>query len=120
MPALPSPPCGTEQMWSGDIVSQPAPRQGMTAYRVWGGDSAQQGAWLTPVLPASSTEARELLSLPPANAATFVSTVRIPPGTWLQSGIAAPAFGQPGGGQQIQLLERIPAHSFGPGVKLPQ
>lgn len=119
MRALPAPPPGSQQMWHGVITSGPVPRGGMTAYRVWGGASMQLGAWLTPALPASSHTARNSLALPPpGNTAAFVSTVRIPEGTWFQHGSAAPAFGQPGGGQQTLLLERIPSHSFGPGVKL--
>jgi hypothetical protein len=106
-------------MWRGVITSGPVPSGGMVAHRVWGGASAQHGAWLTPTSPTSSGSARSILALPSGNTAEFVSAVNIPGGTWIQYGTAASAFGQPGGGQQIQLLERIPGHSFGPGMPLP-
>ena len=91
----------------------------MTKYRVWGGKAAQAGEWLTPVLPASAVQARAALALPSQNAAAFVSEVTVPAGTQIQVGTAGAAFGQPGGAVQVQLLQRIPASSFGAGVPLP-
>ncbi|HEY1933180.1 MAG TPA: hypothetical protein VGG99_14290 [Acetobacteraceae bacterium] len=108
-----------QQVWHGPIASGAVAAGGVTLYRVWGGASAQQGAWLTPTVPAASSVARSMLALPSGNNAEFVSAVRVPEGTWIQIGIVAPAFGQPGGGAQIQLLERIPLNRFGPGVRLP-
>ena len=64
-------------------------------------------------------EARSLLALPSQNTAEYVSEVRIPAGTQIQYGVAAGAFNQPGGGIQIQLLDRVPASNFGPGKALP-
>jgi hypothetical protein len=90
----------------------------MTAYRVLGGDSAQAGSWLSPIPFESQSAARSLLSLPPGNTAEFLSTVQIPAGTQIQFGRAASAFGQAGDGFQIQLLERIPGSSYGPGIPL--
>lgn len=92
---------------------------GTIAYRIWGGATARHGTWLTPIRPMSRRAARGTLSLPPGNSAEFVSVVRIPEGVRLQFGTAAAAFGQPGRGPQIQLLERIPMHMFGPGMPLP-
>jgi hypothetical protein len=60
-----------------------------------------------------------MLSLPPGNAANFISEVNIPAGTQIQFGQAAGGFGNTGGGMQIQLLGRIPTSSFGPGVPFP-
>ena len=88
-------------------------------YRVWGGDSQKVGAWLTPFRPIDATSARRELALPPNNSARYVSGVLIPAGTRVQIGIAGPAFGQPGGALQVQLLERIPSSNFGPGEILP-
>jgi hypothetical protein len=88
-------------------------------YRVWGGDSAQAGEWLTQIEPLSSASARAGLALPPGNLATFVSQVLVPAGTRVQVGLAGAAFGQPGGWLQLRLLERIPLESFGKGVPLP-
>lgn len=119
MLALPAPPPGTQQSWEGPISSGTAPPGGTIAYRVWGGRSGLLGAWLTLSMPKSSIAAIRQLALPPGNAADRVSIVRVPEGTRLQFGRVAPAFGQPGGGSQIQLLERIPSHRFGPGYPLP-
>jgi len=38
--------------------------------------------------------------------------------TRYQIGKAAPAFGQPGGGSQVFLLDKIPLKNFEPGIKL--
>jgi filamentous hemagglutinin len=118
--ALPAPPAGTVQAWSGSITAGTVPDGGMTAYRIWGGGSTQAGSWLSPIPLESTSAAQSLLALPPANAAEFISTVQIPGGTQIQFGTAASAFGQTGGGIQIQLLQRIPLSSFGPGVPLPK
>ena len=67
----------------------------------------------------SSAAAREGLALPPENAAMFVSKVTLPAGVRMQVRTAGPAFGQPGGWAQAQLLERIPLSSFGKGEALP-
>ncbi|MBD0417573.1 hypothetical protein [Oryzicola mucosus] len=116
--ALPAPPVGTQAAWGSIIYAGAVPANGLTAYRVWGGGAFQQGSWLSPIAPSSSSAARSMLSLPPQNAASFLSEVTIPAGTRIQYGSAAPAFGQAGGGTQIQLLERIPSASFGSGVPL--
>jgi hypothetical protein len=87
-------------------------------YRVWGGVADQVGAWLTPTMPTSADAVTAELSLPPSNLATYVSEVNVPAGTQFQMGVAGPGFGQAGGGLQVQLLERIPISSFGPGIPL--
>ena len=104
--------------WAGRIVAGET-QTTMTMYRVWGGEAKQAGEWLTSLRPASAAEARAGLALPPGNAASFVSEVTVPAGTQVQVGTAAAAFGQTGGAIQMQLLERIPASAFGPGVPLP-
>jgi len=58
------------------------------------------------------------LALPPVNSAEYVSEVLVPAGTRYQIGTAASAFGQPGGGVQVLLLDRIPAANFGPGTPI--
>jgi Tuberculosis necrotizing toxin len=89
---------------------------GQFAYRLWGGGTPQRGKFLAPNLPASKAEAISTLALPPKNTAENLSTVYLPEGTQIQSGNAAKAFGQPGGGKQIQLLQEIPDGWFGPGM----
>lgn len=74
------------------------------------------GSFLTGAPPASADQAVAGLALPPANTAEFIQEVMVPAGTRLQSSIASPAFGQPGGMLQFELLERIPIKNFGEGV----
>jgi RHS repeat-associated protein len=116
--ALQAPASGTVQAWSGKITAGAVPEGGMTAFRIWGGESVEAGSWLSPIAPESSSAARDLLALPSGNTAEFISPVQIPAGTHIQFGTAAGAFGQTGGGTQIQLLERIPLSSFGPATRL--
>jgi hypothetical protein len=117
-PALSGPPPGTQQSWEGLIHSGLVPEGGMVAYRTWGGETAQQGWWLSPESPASSSAAIRDLSLQPDNPAQYVSRVYIPEGTRIQWGRAASAFNQPGGGRQIWLTEDIPNGNYGPPVPL--
>lgn len=84
-----------------------------TVYRVWGGTARQLGAWMSPVPPTSAAVVRADMALPPQNTAEFWCVVTVPAGTRMRIGIAAPAFDQPGGGRQIELLEFIPVTSFG-------
>jgi hypothetical protein len=87
-------------------------------FRVWGDGADKVGGWLTPTPPASQLSAIRDLALPVENSAQWVSEVTVPAGTRFQIGTAAEAFGQPGGGTQILLLERIPPSNFGPGTPL--
>ena len=93
--------------WAGATTSSVTPDT-VTYYRVWGGKTPQEGAWLTPVKPTSAEEARATLALPPTNTAENVSTVTVPKGTRIQLGTAAANFNQPGGGAQVQLQDKIP------------
>lgn len=103
--------------WAGPSLSR-LTREGEVMYRVWGGGADKAGSWLTPTNPISSAAARQGLALPAENAALYVSKVTLPAGVRVQVGAAGPAFGQPGGWAQMQLLERIPLSSFGKGVPL--
>ncbi len=104
--------------WAGSSLSRLS-TAGEKMYRVWGGSADQAGSWLTPIRPSSAAAAREGLALPAEDAATYVSEVTLPAGIRMQVGTAGPAFGQPGGWAQAQLLERIPLSSFGKGELLP-
>ena len=55
-----------------------------------------------------------VVTFPPQNTAEFWCVVVVPAGTRMRTGVAAPAFDQPGGGRQVELLQLIPAESFGP------
>jgi len=105
------------EAWSGP-VQEVRTDQPLTMYRVYGGDARQLGAWLSPDKPVSRAQVRADLALPPQNTAEFVSVVTVPAGTLMRRGTAAPAFGQPGGGPQVQLMELIPASSFETPVPL--
>jgi hypothetical protein len=85
-------------------------------YRVFSGER-NVGGFLMGAPPASADEAVAGLALPPENTADFLQEVLVPAGTRLQSSIAAPAFGQPGGLLQFELLEDIPIKNFGPGME---
>lgn len=89
-----------------------------TYYRVFGGGASRLGAWMSPVPPRSAAVVRADMALPVDNTAEFVSVVTVPAGTLIRIGRAAPAFGQPGGGEQVQLLELIPPASFGEAAPL--
>lgn len=105
--------------WAGDTVVC-VTRRAVTMYRVWGGaGSKQQGPWLSLKMPMSSSAARANLALPSANSATYLSRVVVPAGTRIQVGVAGSNWGQPGGWEQVRLLQEIPASCFGEGVLLP-
>lgn len=87
--------------------------QPLVMYRAFGGDARQLGSWLSPDRPTSRADVQASLALPPSNTAEFVSVVTVPAGTLMRTGVAGPAFGHPGGGRQVQLMELIPRESFG-------
>jgi hypothetical protein len=111
------PPMRGQNPWVGEIRSEVTTKE-MTMFRVWGDESGQVSGWLTPTAPSSRLGAIRDLALPPMNSAEWLSEVRGPAGTRIQIGTAAKAFGQPGGGPQILLLDNIPRSSFGPGIPL--
>jgi hypothetical protein len=74
---------------------------------------------LSPVRPATATEARAGLALPPGNDGSRVTEVWVPAGTRIQVGVAGPRFGQPGGWEQIELMQAIPVSCFGDDESLP-
>lgn len=91
----------------------------LTLYRAYGGGATRLGAWMSETPPVSSAAVTAEMALPPQNSAEFYSVVTVPAGTLMKIGVAAPAFGQPGGGRQVQLLELIPAESFSDPLPLP-
>jgi hypothetical protein len=104
--------------WAGTPVSMVIQRE-WVVYRVWSGAGSPVSDWLTPIKPLSTSAAKSGFALPPQSAATHYSVVRIPAGTRLQYGTAGPAFGQPGGLLQIELVDKIPLGSYGPPIALP-
>lgn len=93
-------------------------------YRVY--SEGRIGKYLTAIPPRSRAFAQEALSLPRANAADFLQTVRVPVGTRLLRSRALPIRAadtifpiRRGGAEQFELLTYIPRESFGPGVPFP-
>lgn len=104
----------------GGAVRQFEQAADQTYYRVFSGNSPQ-GSWLTAVPPKSSAFAQEALTLPPGNNANLIQQVLVPKGTMLERSraISVPEWGRlRGGAEQFELLNRIPASNFEPGVPL--
>lgn len=106
------------EAWVGPVEELRSDRV-MTLYRAYGGGANRLGAWMSATLPVSSAAVKAEMALPPQNTAEFYSVVTVPAGTLMKIGVAAPAFDQPGGGRQVQLLELIPAESFSDPIPLP-
>lgn len=110
---------GRVEPWAGPVqeIRLASPR---VYYRVHGGGAARVGAWITPTLPRDRVTARRTLALPPLNTAEFYARVDVPVGTRMRTGRAAPAFGQPGGGEQAELMDIISAESFSASMPMPE
>lgn len=106
------------EAWSGPVEEVRSDRV-MTFYRAYGGGANRLGAWMSAAPPLSSRSVRAEMALPPQNTAEMYSVVTVPTGVLMKRGVAAPAFGQPGGGAQVQLLELIPPESFSDPIPLP-
>ncbi|MGV3578993.1 hypothetical protein [Brevundimonas sp.] len=106
------------EAWAGPVEEVRSDRV-MTLYRAYGGGANRLGAWMSATQPASSAAVKAEMALPPQNTAEFYSIVNVPAGTLMKIGVAAPAFDQPGGGRQVQLLELIPVASFSDPIPLP-
>ena len=102
---------------AGGFIRQFTQEGDQIYYRVY--SDRVTGSFLTAIPPRSSAFAREALSLPPGNLATFIQEVVVPNGTPLLSSRALPAFGRQGGAEQFELLNKIPKQNFRPGVPLP-
>ncbi|MGE4170828.1 MAG: RHS repeat-associated core domain-containing protein [Candidatus Margulisiibacteriota bacterium] len=85
-------------------------------FRVYSNSS--KGSFLTKIRPESSEAAIKGLALPPGNKASFIQEVVVPKGIRLQESTALPAFGQPGGLQQFEVLNKVDLNAlhFGEGV----
>jgi RHS repeat-associated protein len=101
----------------GGVIRSFVTKADETYYRVF--SKSTTGAFLTKAKPRSQAWAREALALPSGNDADFIQEVLVPAGTRLQRSRALPAFGRRGGGEQFELLDRIPSRNFKPGVPFP-
>ncbi|HEV3333839.1 MAG TPA: RHS repeat-associated core domain-containing protein [Bryobacteraceae bacterium] len=83
--------------------------------------AAPASNWVTTEVIGSGQQATSILSLPPYNLATTISSATVTPGATIVSGTAAPLFGQLGGGMQIfvQPVAGGTCIVFGPGCGLP-
>ncbi len=84
----------------------PSVTQGeITLYRVWGEEGGRVGSYLTRTRPTSATQALNDLALDPqwGNSRTFVTEVRVPPGTPIYEGTAAAVGALRGGGNQVYI-----------------
>jgi RHS repeat-associated protein len=102
---------------AGGVIRSFVTESDQIYYRAF--SNSRTGSFLTAVRPGSSSFARNALALPPENEAKFVQEVLVPAGTRLQRSRALPNFGFRGGGEQFELLDRIPNENFGAGVRLP-
>jgi hypothetical protein len=94
-------------------------KQAQTGYRVYGAGSQRMGQWVTTTLPQSEELAREGLALPPGNSAKCIVTVRLTAGTSVRIGHVGPAFGEPGGLAQIQVVSAKRAVTYSADRPLP-
>ncbi|MFN2493475.1 MAG: RHS repeat-associated core domain-containing protein, partial [Pyrinomonadaceae bacterium] len=111
-------PAGNTVPNAGGSITSFVTTENQIFFRVFSGNN-RVGGFLTDAIPTSSAAARQTLSLPSSNRATFVQEVLVPRGTRLQRSTALPAFGGTGGAQQFELLRQIPVGNFGSGVPLP-
>jgi hypothetical protein len=108
------------RVWDHRVGADPSTlMQGLVSgfwRRVRGG---RKGMSLTK--PTSASAAIQDFALQPGNTAEYYQKVFIPPGTRYQSGTAAavPDWGRRGGGQQIELFDKLPAEHYGPAIGLP-
>jgi hypothetical protein len=102
---------------AGGVVRQFTQETEQVYYRVF--TENLEGSFLTAVPPRNSKWAQEALALPPGNNATYIQEVLVPAGTRLERSRALGAFGRRGGGEQFELLQKIPSKNFGPGKPMP-
>ncbi len=76
-----------------------------TLYRVWGGKAGELGPYWTSTPPAGPYQAMVDSALLPSwgNTMTQVTTIRVPPGTVIFEGVAAPQGALVGGGSQVVI-----------------
>ena len=121
IPASSDLPPGVARTFSGGKVVPSLTRSEITLYRVWGGQAGRVGPYLTWVRPASARQAMQDLALDPAwgNSTVFVSEVKVPEGTPIYEGTAAPQGALNGGGSQVYVpREWLRDPMFGPGEPL--
>lgn len=99
-------PAEVASTFRGGSYNQVALESDTVLYRVYGGSSSQHARYWSRTAPQGSLQARMDLALPPGNTAQNVVQIRVPQGTTVFEGAAAPNFGQLGGGNQV-YIERV-------------
>jgi RHS repeat-associated protein len=109
---------GVELPNAGGVIQSFVTEQEEIYYRVFSDNPV--GGFLTKTPASSSAYARQALSLPPGNQATYIQEVVVPAGTRLQRSraLAVEKWGTRGGAEQFQLLDQIPFKNFGPPRRL--
>jgi RHS repeat-associated protein len=87
-----------------------------TLYRAYGGEAGQLGRYWTRTPPVGPVQSRIDSALNPAwgNAANSVAAIRVPPGTRIFEGFAAPQGGLLGGGSQVYIQRIDPRWGLNP------
>lgn len=82
-----------------------------TLYRAHGGTAGELGSYWSRTAPTGPLQARMDSALLPewGNTATNISTIRVPSGTKIFDGFAAPQGGLPGGGSQVFIPKVDPS-----------
>jgi RHS repeat-associated protein len=105
---------------AGSNVSEFKTQSGQIFVRVFTkGTTSPQGQWIMKpeaIEGLSPSQIQSKFSLP--NTPTDMVEVNPPPGTTIRAGPAGPAFNQPGGGIQYQLMQKIPTESFTNPIEL--
>lgn len=97
--------------WLNSYVQRKLKRPRIT-YRVYGSGSKRRGQWVASTAPENAKTARANLALPPANSAACLVEVSLPAGTAVRIGHVGPAFGQPGGSEQIEIVRARKAVTY--------
>ena len=94
----------------GGSYSEIVTSEATTLYRVHGGNAGSLGPYWSRTKPAGPLQSQVDNALNPAwgNTATEVTTIRIPKGTKIYEGAAAPQGNLLGGGNQVYVLEVNP------------
>lgn len=95
----------------GGSYTQSVTGEATTLYRAYGGTAGEVGGYWTRTAPTGPLQARIDSALAPqwGNTAEAVSTIRVPAGTTIFEGFAAPQGNLMGGGSQVFIQNVNPA-----------
>jgi hypothetical protein len=95
----------------GGSYTELSTSEATTLYRVYGGNAGELGSYWSRTAPAGPLQSTMDSALNPAwgNTAQSVSTIRVPTGTTIYDGFAAPQGGLMGGGSQVYIPKVNPS-----------